>query len=199
MNFFPTDQSLADKLIVHFKSGGTEEELPPQWLNEYRKMKSARDLLNTHTKLSICVTLFVELYKPISEATAYRYCSLAQHLFGALAGNNKEFMRQLLFEKAESTYAFAKLKGDAKAMVGALKEMKSILGLDREDNTATDPSKLQRHNNITVFIGSGEDFKQLTETEIQALPPRKKEKILNRITEGLIPQDIDFIDVKTEK
>jgi len=198
MNFFPTDQTIADKLIVHFKSGGTEEELPPQWLDEFKKMKAARDLLNTHTKLSVCITLFVEMFKPISEATAYRYCALAQHLFGALAGNNKEFMRQLIFEKAESTYAFAKLKGDAKAMAAAVREMKSILGLDREDNT-TDPQKLQRHNNITVFIGSGKEFRQLTEAEIQALPPRKKESILNQIMEGLIPQDIDFIDVKAKE
>ena len=194
MNLFGDRRTLADKLIDYFKSGADPSQLPGKLREEWEIIDTADNLIKTHVKLSTVVPLLLQKYKWISQSTAYRYCALAQSVLGSMPTMHKEYWRPLMFEQAKRDHEFAKKLQDGKAMNMATANMIKILQLDRPDEVAMDPSKIQQHNNLIVFMDAGKVEKQLTIKEIQNLPEAQRNSIIERIVQAMEPEEITFTD-----
>lgn len=192
-DIFLTDDTLVDRLIEHFNTGGKANTLSPKEQQQWEVIDTMQGLLGLHRK-NTAINLLRQKYPAMTVPTAYRYAEFSERILGAMQVVNRDYWRAFILEKLMAAHDFAKQKGDARAMVAALDKAGKYAGLDREETTI-DPSKLQRHNNVIVFIGGGNDaMKQLTLPEIQKLPPRKQQKIIQQITEAMKPEDTDFIE-----
>lgn len=188
------NRSEKDVLIEHFTTGGKAEDLSPKMREIWDRIDVAHNLMRVH-KLSVAVKMLQNHFKEISQATAYRYCSLAQEVWGAMPMMNKEYWRALMFEGAQADYEFAKFRKDVRGMNMARKNMIDILQLNRPDDKEIDPSMVQQHNNVIIIMGGSDSAaKALSLKDFERLPKDEKQRVIDNVYKAMTPDTIDFIE-----
>jgi len=144
--------------------------------------------------------LIKEIYPDMGVSTIYRYLKDTKDLLGTQFTINKEFERMLVMEMSLEDRDFARKLQDARAAVEATKCYGNAAGVFRDDKNEIDASKVQQHHNVIVFVG-GADKKQkaLSLKDLKSMPAKKRDSLISQITEALLPEEADFINVKNEE
>ena len=118
----------------------------------YNRFEFASNMLQQHDYRIALVTKSLREKYGYDLSNAYRDIKAAQELFGAMADQNKEFWRMMVFERIEATRRRAILKGDTASEAKCDTNLIKLFGLDKDTvGKKFDPKKLQQNVfNLTI-------------------------------------------------
>lgn len=204
MKAFQENRSLVDDIIEYLETGGKPENLPEKWVSGYEQLQVIHAICFLHKSKKVAIPLIEAKFPDMGISTIYKYIADSEALFGYLLQFNslqKQYHRMLTMEMFLEDRAFATQLKDAKSRVAATTGYMKAAQVDKPDVQEIDASKVQPHNNIIVFLGGGdkEKARQLSMDQIREMPVRKRDKLIQEITEALLPETASFIDVPDDR
>ncbi|MDJ1480278.1 hypothetical protein QNI16_07265 [Cytophagaceae bacterium YF14B1] len=138
IDFNPNNPS--DRIYAWYMSGNSQELSPEdEWYHHvFKTAHSAQIQGYMDSEIAKILKKRFEL----SERLAYKYIYSATSLFGNANVSDKQAQRYMLTQMAKSCYRQARKDQDLKSALLAIREMKTINGLDREDAFTVDPAAL---------------------------------------------------------
>lgn len=183
VDYHPNNPS--DRIYAWYMSGKDEElSENDQWYHHVFKTAHAAQIQG-YTDSEICKILKKRF--EIGERLAYKYIWAAQNLFGNVGESDKTALRYMLTQVLRSCIRQARKDNDTKAVIMAVKELKTIHGLDKSDAYIPDPSMLGGNKfimNVIIGPGDAQNQGQSRVIELDAMDAGK-EKLLGSIVDQM--------------
>jgi hypothetical protein len=185
MNYSKEEKTSLDIISGYFQ--GKEIELTEKQMEIANRIDYADNIIRTYPDRKKCIKMIQAKFPDISQATAYRIYSAAKYVFGSVNKFDKNYERQLLYEKqmklVNILWASNPVKY-AKHINTALIQAAKILGLDKPDDNAVNPQDLIQHNYLMLLqIGESMAPALIGLPGLEKLSPEKKAQLLNAYRE----------------
>ena len=178
MNLNRDERTQLDVITAYFQ--GKDVELTEKQMEIANRVDFADNVIRMYTDRKKCIKMIQTKFPDISVSTAYRIFSAAKYVFGSVNRFDKEYERQVLYEKqmklVHMLFSTNPVKY-AKHINTALINASRILGLDKPDDNSVNPKDLVQHNYLMlVQIGEAMAPGLIGLPGIEKLPEAQKLK-----------------------
>lgn len=180
-NYTKEEKTSLDEITAYFQ--GKKLDLNEKQMEIANRIDYADNIIRTYPDRKKCIAMIRAKFPDISLSTAYRIYDAAKYVFGSVNKFNKEYERQVLYEKqmrlinmlwASNPVKYAKLINTA--LIQAAK----ILGLDKPDDNSVNPQDLMQHNYLMLLqIGETMAPALIGLPGLEKLEEKKKNQLLN--------------------
>lgn len=178
-----------NEIIAYLKQAHDDTTVLPDEYRAHLDMLDFADNQIRQTRKVADAARIVAKRFECSLSTAYKLCHETQLVYGSITWYQKEYWRRILFEQQMTMIERAKDKNDHKAFNVAMKNLISLLQLDKDDSGKVRADQLEQHNFQFVINLPGE--KQSYDVDFNKLNKLPQEDRL-KIVKATQAENIEF-------